>query len=471
MSIRLDFDEIERYFKFTDQESAGKFRLKHNTGKKVKLLPYNTTEKVATEDLKQFSGILGEFSRLLLNQKINEDFNAENVVEDIILKVHFEHEMDKSWFIDIVKELFLHTSEVDVFHPLLFNFLPLKSPKQRHIARFLNEVLVDDEIRNKIRNTYSIKADNVLLQLMLEGLPDLEPIESVDAQYLSFLPFISDLFHEDLLFMISDTSFFIKDFDKLLEYYCFFYISQLILKLNKMFEVEISKPIPIYFNLDWEKTSKIRTSYIQGWAYLLPKIPSLFPHAVALEFLNHNHGSEQILTYDGLYKVVKMMDDSERGYFLNDVTSLLDLYKLLVQDVEWKDFSITEKYEDPILNVIFNFQRAIEFQFTYPTSGRKGIPSKYSKWFEKYAETHFLKKRGPLGNTLNITQDFLIFFIRLSIKDRSKVKLKQLYQEFEKRGLFFDRDSKEHIIKLLEKLNLLEKKSDSGDAQYVKSIL
>ena len=34
-----------------------------------------------------------------------------------------------------------------------------------------------------------------------------------------------------------------------------------------------------------------------------------------------------------------------------------------------------------------------------------------------------------------------------------------------------DKESKELVVKFLEKLNLIDKKSDSGDAQYVKSIL
>lgn len=33
------------------------------------------------------------------------------------------------------------------------------------------------------------------------------------------------------------------------------------------------------------------------------------------------------------------------------------------------------------------------------------------------------------------------------------------------------RESKKHIVELFEKMNLLEKRSDSGDAQYVKYIL
>jgi len=42
MNIRLDFNGIEQDFKFNDQVGAGKCRLKHNTGIKIKVLPYKT---------------------------------------------------------------------------------------------------------------------------------------------------------------------------------------------------------------------------------------------------------------------------------------------------------------------------------------------------------------------------------------------------------------------------------------------
>ena len=52
-----------------------------------------------------------------------------------------------------------------------------------------------------------------------------------------------------------------------------------------------------------------------------------------------------------------------------------------------------------------------------------------------------------------------------------KITLKALFEEYNKRGVFLDKESKELVVKFLEKLNLIDKKSDSGDAQYVKSIL
>lgn len=52
-----------------------------------------------------------------------------------------------------------------------------------------------------------------------------------------------------------------------------------------------------------------------------------------------------------------------------------------------------------------------------------------------------------------------------------KITLKDLFKEYERRGLFLDSYSQVEVIDLLGKLNLIDKKSDSGDAQYVKSIL
>ena len=83
---------------------------------------------------------------------------------------------------------------------------------------------------------------------------------------------------------------------------------------------------------------------------------------------------------------------------------------------------------------------------------------------------YFLKRRGRYGYMFNITQEMLIFITSLCIKEE-KIKITQLFDEYERRGLFFDRDSREKIVELFNKLNLIDKKSDSGDIQYVKSIL
>ncbi len=49
--------------------------------------------------------------------------------------------------------------------------------------------------------------------------------------------------------------------------------------------------------------------------------------------------------------------------------------------------------------------------------------------------------------------------------------IRDVFVEFEKRGVFLDRYSKEEIVELYERMNILDKKSDSGEAKYVKPIL
>ena len=51
------------------------------------------------------------------------------------------------------------------------------------------------------------------------------------------------------------------------------------------------------------------------------------------------------------------------------------------------------------------------------------------------------------------------------------MRLNDVFKEFEHRGIFLDDLSKEQVADYYERLNLIEKKSDSGDAKYVKRIL
>ncbi|MCW7999942.1 DNA phosphorothioation-dependent restriction protein DptG, partial [Clostridium sp. cpc1] len=104
-------------------------------------------------------------------------------------------------------------------------------------------------------------------------------------------------------------------------------------------------------------------------------------------------------------------------------------------------------------------------------SSRSRANEAYRNWYIKFVHENFAKKRGALGYNLNLTEEDIILMTKICINDNNKLKLSVLFDEFEKRGIFFDRDSKIKIVQLYEKLNLLEKKSDSGDAQYVRSVL
>ena len=48
--------------------------------------------------------------------------------------------------------------------------------------------------------------------------------------------------------------------------------------------------------------------------------------------------------------------------------------------------------------------------------------------------------------------------------------LNDFFSELESREIYLDRSSRDYFTELLNERNLLEKMSDSGDAQYVKSL-
>ena len=57
------------------------------------------------------------------------------------------------------------------------------------------------------------------------------------------------------------------------------------------------------------------------------------------------------------------------------------------------------------------------------------------------------------------------------ITREQRFKLKKLYQRFKEYGICFDLHTKQAIEAQLLKLNLLERRSDSGEDQYVRIIL
>lgn len=106
----------------------------------------------------------------------------------------------------------------------------------------------------------------------------------------------------------------------------------------------------------------------------------------------------------------------------------------------------------------------------FENTGRVRAYGSYANKFESYCKK-YLKSRGRSGLMLNLTEEDLIFITKLCIKNQEQMRLKDVFKAFEKRGIFLDDISQEHATEYYEKLNLIEKKSDSGDAKYVKRIL
>ena len=116
-----------------------------------------------------------------------------------------------------------------------------------------------------------------------------------------------------------------------------------------------------------------------------------------------------------------------------------------------------------------SFYKRVKYQFD--NTQRKAPHDRYGKWLISFCKVNYTKTRGRLGSTTVLNQELLLFLTKLCVGKEEKIRLNELWEKLNNRGLMFDETTKGEIIKLFERINLLEKKSDSGDAQYVKSII
>ena len=102
----------------------------------------------------------------------------------------------------------------------------------------------------------------------------------------------------------------------------------------------------------------------------------------------------------------------------------------------------------------------------------KELNSRYPKAFLTFVSRFYRKNGGSLGTILSLNMKQLLLLIAVSVGPKgSRIELNELWNQLERRGVTVDHITKDEIVKILDKLNYLDKKSDSGDAQYVKSIL
>ena len=294
-------------------------------------------------------------------------------------------------------------------------------------------------------------------------------------------PEIIDLFKEDFYFLSNDVSLLLKHIEDLFKYYSFFYFTQVTLKLNS-FGIGHNEVEPIYFSLDWETLSESRLSaQIPGWKHVNRNFESIFAHANALELLNYLVvDNQQVGDYHQILALFDSLNEDEKKEFILKIDKLNEFYTTHITNFDsgasWVDCESKlqnaieiRKINKEIDIKLFSFWYRIKYQFE--NSSRNKPYFDYSKWISSFSKVNYTKNRGRLGATTVLSQEMLLFLTRLSIGNESKIRLKTLWDNLKLRGIVFDETSKLEITKLFEKINLIEKKSDSGDAQYIKSTI
>ncbi|MEK4013433.1 DNA phosphorothioation-dependent restriction protein DptG [Peribacillus sp. FSL M8-0224] len=439
--------------------------LKHTINRKSTFLPFTTRGTERPKFRKGFEGVLGEFTRNISSNHLKEKLNLEDLIKNISKVVDVSEE-DKPFFEQILR-LFLHDKKgnIKVFHPHVFQYLPFnEGPEmkgEQEIAKFLSDVLIEaDKEFGKMFEKNS--SDDLVAKLVLHQLSGVEKTDA-KIKYSSKLPYISKMFKEDFLFLVQHEDYFKSHYEIFLSYYYFLYITQLTLKMSQKGKGKLDSNNEVFYTLDWEATSKNRKSYGYGYQMIKEAARTLLIDINNLEHLNFLMGTDDSQSYSELQLTYEQLPSEEKEVLLGLLNQWIVEYRFHLALPE-QNLPENLTYEDLVAKLYSSIEEAYE----KPTM--QGPRNRYSLSIEEIGKKFFLKTRGSLGYMLNVSQDLLLLLTALSLKKERK-SLKQVFLDLELRGIYLDRYSREEIVRLYDKLNLLDKKSDSGDAQYVKPIL
>lgn len=461
MGYQLSLEQFQ-----TSKMFDSKGKLYHKSGNRFKLFPFVTQPNSAP--VMELGPLIGSFL-CRVEKKKPKEITASELVDKLKDDTEIQAGQEELFFETIRQLFFTVDGSVRPMNLQMIEQVVCTETSENRIAEYLADVLGDaDLIRNSLSLDKGKNNCNVLETLVLSKL-EFEDQSNIDegVSYFRVVNSLKTYFEEDFAYILEDSKRLREYLVSLLELYFFSYTAQTSLQLNRFMDGERDNNIPLYFCLEWEKTSQSRLCFTEGWQKLQGAIEKIFAHAITLEILNQTNDGSELVDYIRLGEIV--LSEEKDTEVSEQIDQLTALYRASITDcVEMNEL---EKKPSPAgktsssLKYLFDSIR-VQFENT----GRIRAYGSYANKFESYCK-RYLKSRGRSGLMLNLSEEDLIFITKLCIKDQEQMRLKDVFKGFERRGIFLDDISKEQATEYYEKLNLIEKKSDSGDAKYVKRIL
>ena len=464
----------------TNYHQSGKFIDNWQEG--IKLLPFNSNPSSAFDKKCGLHGTTGEFFRLLENDgaKAIEDFD-KSVIEPMRQYLTTQKQMPQEQigeFVRMLKDILLVNGNINISDSSFLKYIPLmpsdesittKDRKkygdgQKKLANYLFSML-SEEMEGLVSN----KTNNLFTKILKEALTSsfTNPSDGISREYTA-LPFIKESFTEDFKWMMEqDEAVKVKYLHLFLHFYACYSVTQTIANLNPKKTASITAPAQFYFILNSEKASVNHDAVVRGWSYHIPKptLDKLYGKSQALDILNSVLGGN-IGYYSDVFDALSSTSFEDNRDACNE---LLKLYQAQKREVFSRRTSEEGSIEeiDTTVNSYSDFFDKLEYLCTGLQS-----PSYISRMRKKVIDllsVRFLQSRR--GNfVLVLDNEMLTFLIALFTKSK-KTKLEDMYKRFNSYGIHFNRGSRMTIEDYLLKLNLLDRKSDSGEAQYVKVVL
>ncbi|EKS26927.1 DNA phosphorothioation-dependent restriction protein DptG [Staphylococcus sp. HMSC072B07] len=425
---------------------------------KNKLLPFFTRNPERAKFSQGFEPVIGALSRMSIGWDpvyLTDNYNIDNIVENVdSVQLLDGFEMGEDEKHKFLSNLFNESSIKSFRHPFLLNYYTLSENNEKKgevdVAKFIMKIfdLSNDENWKKFISDRS--TSNLVEDILIESLEKI-PQQKTDNQFVLINKEIFRERFEDLSFLLEHKDFAIKNLSLFFSFYYFQFLMQTVLTIDR-FNVDDSKLFELYYTLDSEKITSTRITNKRGFNLIKSIYKNILANDNLIGYLN------ELLEYETFYSLqdIKNMDNSDRQKLDDELKTVLEMYKTSMSKQEF----IPEDLDDKILM----------FRDWLVNDVSNETISRFPKSIEEIGDLYFLKRRGQLGKVLTLRKELIILLTALIVKSE-KMIVTEVFNEFEKRGVFLDRYSKEEIVELYEKMNILDKKSDSGEAKYVKPIL
>ena len=444
-------------------------KLVHHSGKQFRAFPFNTTQQSTSPAVESLDSLVGYYLSLIEGIKpkaISMDALLEQLEKETKIEPGYEE-----LFRETVNQLFFENGKLRSLNLKMREYTLCTEPAEKRIAEYLVDVLGNrEDLQILIKRTMEALSgrSNVFERLVISKLEIEENPPKDWPHYTPVTTALKSVFEQDFAYILSSEARTRDYLLPLLEFYYFAYTAQAVLQLDRLCDGEPTSVSPLYFCLEWEKTSQNRQCYATGWQRLERAVERLFAHAVTLEILNQTE-EEGAFDYAKLSCMAAQSDEADEQ-IAGEIQALTRMYRNAISSSREMDAVVRKNSSGSktAAEIRFLFD-SVKAQFS-DTERRKNYNT-YADKFRKFCEQNYLKRRGRSGYMLNLSEKTLIFLTKICVKDLEVLRLNDVFKEFEHRGVFLDNLSKEQAALYFEKLNLIEKKSDSGDAKYVKRIL
>ncbi|MFA9377301.1 MAG: DNA phosphorothioation-dependent restriction protein DptG [Lachnotalea sp.] len=462
--------EFKKNLKVKNKEdvSVDSAQLLHIPDKKFKLFPYKATGKPSSPIVYEMEEVISPFFKLILDVETDE-IEYQKLCNTILDKMEASNE-DKEAFKDIVRTFFFKDNEFVASNIGTYVYQS-KAPNSsvERMAFFFFSILGLDDIDCKfVKDATNNYPYNALEKIVVDSVEKKVGADlKNEKRYFAVVKQVQRKFKNDFKFMLQSGMTSRDDFSNLLSLYYFEYMAQTCLELQNFCSGQRERTIPLYFALDWEKVSRNRKCCTEGWENLQSAVQQIFCHAIVLELMNQ-HDGEDMYDYIMIKDYIGVDEDKDLAV-ANEINKAAEAYIScigdckVIQNIPFQDKNL--KTESAIIHLF----QCVKTQFD--NTERKRANQLYVEKFEGFCKDKWLKNRRKSGFVLNLTERNIIFLTKICLRDNDKMRLVDLFSEYEKRGVYLDSSSKGLLQQFFTKLNLIDKKSDSGDAQYVKRIL